>query len=138
MNTNQKPRSGEPAQQIRDLTEKGAEQTKEFYGNAGAAATEAAAALQSYWSDAFRGMQEYNEKLAEFAQANTKSQFEFMQKLAGLRSPTEAIEVATKHTQQHFERLIEQGKLLSTLARRIALETTDTIKSGLAKADKAA
>ena len=79
MKTNHKPRSVEPTQQIRDLAEKGTQRSKELYENAGAATTEAAAALQSCWTNAFRGMQVYNDKLAEFAQANTKSQLEFMQ-----------------------------------------------------------
>ena len=138
MNTNHKPRSVEPAQQIRDLAEKGTERSKEFYQNAGEATTEAAAALQSCWSNAVRGMQEYNEKVTEFAQANTKAQLEFMQKLAGLRTPTEFFEVSTKHTRQQTERLTEQGKLLTALAQRVSLETAEPIKSGLAKAQEKA
>ena len=62
----------------------------------------------------------------------------FMQKLGGLKSPTEFFEFATKHTQQQFERLTEQGKLLSALAQRVALETAEPIKSGLAKAQQKA
>jgi hypothetical protein len=54
MNTNQKPKSVEPAQQVRDLAEKSTERSKEFYENAGATTTEAAAALQSCWLNAFR------------------------------------------------------------------------------------
>ena len=138
MNTNHKPRSVEPAQQIRDLTEKGTERSKEFYKNAGAATTEATAALQSCWTNAFRGMQEYSSKLAEFAQDNTKAQLEFMQKLAGLRSPTEFFEVLTQHMQQQLERLTEQGKLLTALAQRVSLETAEPIKSGLANAQQKA
>jgi len=138
MNTNHKPRSPEPAQQVRDWAEKGTERSKELYQNAGAATTEAAAALQSCWTNAFRGMQEYNSKLAEFAQDNTKAQLEFIQKLAGLRSPTELFEVSTKHTQQQFERLTEQGKLLTALAQRLALEAAEPVKSGLAKAQEKA
>ena len=138
MNTNHKPRSPEPAQQVRDWAEKGTERSKEFYQNAGAATSEAAAALQSCWTNAFRGMQEYNEKLAEFAQANIKSQLEFTQKLAGLRSPTELFEVSTKHTQQQLERLTEQAKLLTALGQRLALEAAEPIKSGLARAQEKA
>ena len=139
MNTTHKPRSLESAQQVRDWAEKGTERSKEFYQNAGEATTEAAAALQSCWSNAVRVMQEYNGKLAEFAQANIQSQLEFMQKLAALRSPTEFFEVSTKHTQQQTERLTEQGKLLTALAQRLALENAEPIKSGLAKArEKAA
>ena len=138
MNTNHKPRSVEPPQQIRDLAEKGTERSKEFYKNAGATTTEATAALQSCWTNAFRGMQEYSGKLAEFAQDNTKAQLEFMQKLAGLRSPTEFFEVSTKHMQQQLERLTEQGKLLTALAQRVSLETAEPIKSGLGKAQEKA
>ena len=138
MSTHSKPRSIEPAQQFRDMAEKGTERSKEFYENAGAATTEAAAALQTCWTNGFRGMQEYNEKVTEFAQANTKAQLEFMQKLAGLRTPTEFFEVSTKQMQQQLERLTEQGKLLTALAQRVSLETAEPIKSGLAKAQEKA
>jgi len=74
-----------------------------------------------------------NIKLAEFAQATAKALLEFIQKLSGLKSPTEFFEVSSKHMQQHFERLTEQGKLLATLAQRVAMETAEPIKSGLVK-----
>jgi hypothetical protein len=67
------------------------------------------------------------------AQANAKAQIELMQKLAGLRSPTEFFEVLTQHTQHQFERLTEQSKLLSALAQQVTLEAAEPIKSGLAK-----
>jgi len=136
MNTHYKPKSAanvETPQHLREITETGVQRSKEFFENAGATTSEAANVLQCYWSNAFKGMHEYNSKLAEFAQANTKTQLEFMQKLAGLRSHTEFFEVSTKHTQQQFERLTEQGKLLTALAQRVALETAEPIKSGLAK-----
>ena len=133
MNTNYKPKSAEPAQQVRDMAEKGTARAQEFYGNTAEAMSEAGAAMQSFFSNDVRGMQEYNEKLAEFAQANAKTQMEFMEKLSGLKSPTEFFEISSKHMQQHFERLTEQGKLLATLAQRIAIETAEPIKSGVAK-----
>jgi phasin len=141
MNTNHKPKGTanvETPQHLREITEKGVQRSKEFFENAGATTAEAANALQSCWSKAFKGMQEYNDKLAEFAQANTKAQLEFMQKLGGLRSPTEFFELSTKHTQQQFERLTEQSKLLSALAQRVTLEAAEPIKTGLAKAHERA
>ncbi len=141
MNTNYKPKSAanlETPQHLREITETGVQRSKEFFENAGATTSEAANALQSCWSNAFKGMQEYNGKLAEFAQANTKAQLEFMQKLAGLRSPTEFFELSAQHTQQQLERLTEQGKLLAALGQRVALEAAEPIKSGLAKAQEKA
>jgi len=56
MNQNHKPKDAESLQQARDVAAKG----QEFYGNTAEAASEAGAALQSSWSNAFRGIQEYN------------------------------------------------------------------------------
>src|SRR5689334_24309418 len=91
MNTNPKTtptRSPSPdaPQQLRDMAETGAKQSKETFDKISVATTEAAEMMTNCASTALKGMQEYNSKLAEFTQANTKSSVEFVQSLAGVRS----------------------------------------------------
>ena len=73
MTTTHKPKSGGNPEQIRDMMEAGAEQTKGFLDKVGGATTQAANAMQDSCSRALRGVQEYNQKLLEFTQENTKS-----------------------------------------------------------------
>jgi hypothetical protein len=84
-------------------------------------------------------MQDYNNKVIEFTQTNTKSHADFLQKVAAVKSPSEFLEVSTEHARHQHEILAEQAKLLATLAQKLTLETAEPIKAGLAKTyDRAA
>jgi hypothetical protein len=52
---------------FRDMSEKGTAQAKETYAKMNAATTEAADLIKSSYSTAVRGMQDYNNKVIEFA-----------------------------------------------------------------------
>ena len=138
MNTNANPKSasspsaGAP-QQLRGMTEKGAKQSKETFEKIGSATTDAASVMQDCYSTALRGMQDYNGKVLEFAQENAKSYAAFVQRLAGVKSPSEFFEVSSKHAQQQLETLAEQTKQLAALAQQVTAETTEPLKSGFAK-----
>ena len=138
MNSNANPKvAGSPSasapQQLRGMTEKSAKQSKEILENIGAATTDAAQVMQNCFSTALRGMQDYNGKVLEFAQENTKSYADFVQKLAGVKSPSEFVEVSSKHAQQQLEALAEQTKQLAALAQHVTLETAEPLKTGFAK-----
>ena len=139
MNTNPKPtpaRSPSPdaPQQLREMAETSAKQSKETLEKMSAATTEAAEMMTNCASTALKGMQEYNSKLAEFTQANTKSAFEFVQSLAGVKSPSEFVQVSTEHAKHQLETMTEQAKELAELSQHVALTAAEPIKTGLAKA----
>ena len=90
--------------------------------------------MTNYCSTALKGMQDYNSKLAEFTQANTKSAVEFVQSLAGVKSPSEFVQVSTEHTKHQLEVMAEQAKELVALTQQVTLKTAEPIKTGLAKA----
>ena len=56
-------------------------------------------------STAVKGAQEYNNKLIEFTQVNTNAAFEYIQKLFGVKSPSEFVEILSEHTRRQFETL---------------------------------
>ena len=118
----------------RDAIETGAERSKEVFETFSTATNKAASAMQNCCSTALKGMQDYNSKVIEFAQANTKSYVDFVQKLAGVKSPSEFMEVSTEHSRNQLETLAEQSKQLGALAQRVTLAATEPLKSGLAKA----
>jgi hypothetical protein len=81
-----------------------------------AATAEATAQIKNSYSTALKGAQDYNTKLFEFAQNNTKAAIEFVQNLSGVKSPTDFIELSTDHSRKQFETLTEQTKELAALA----------------------
>jgi phasin len=141
MNTTTKSKypNTEGSQQVREMTETGTQQSKEGFEKIGAATSEAAEVMTNCCSTALKGIQEYNSKLIEFIQANAMSQVEFLQKLAGVKSPTELLELSTSHNRSQVERLADQAKHLTDLTKQVTLATAEPIKSGLAKVyDRAA
>jgi phasin len=139
MNTNTKPTparspSTDAPQQLRGMAEASAKQSKETFEKIGAATTEAAEMMTNCASTALKGMQEYNSKLAEFTQANTKSTFEFFQSLAGVKSPSEFVQLSTEHAKHQLETMTAQAKELAELAQQVTLTAGEPVKTGLAKA----
>ena len=51
--------------------------------------------IKDSYSTAVKGAQDYNTKFIEFAQNNTKAAFDFVQKLSGVKSPSDFIELST-------------------------------------------
>lgn len=123
-----------PKNNTRNDTTKPALQFHEGVEKATAAATEGAGAVKNSMSTAFKGVQDYNAKLLEFAHANTKSAFDFFQQLPGVKSPTALMELSTEHTRKQFETFTEQTKQLGSLAKSAALAAAEPIKAEVAKA----
>jgi phasin len=144
VDTNAKSKSANPTktqqirenatQQFRENTEKGAQRTKEVFETISASTNEAAEVMKNCCSNALQGMQDYNSKVMEFSQANSKFYLEFVQKLAGVKSPSEFFEISAEHTRSQLERVAEQAKQLTELARKVTLASTAPLNTGLAKA----
>jgi phasin len=132
-NTTAKPTSYskmDATQAFRATAENGSAQVERM----SAATAEATALIKDSYSTAVKGAQDYNAKLFEFAQNNTKAAIEFVQKLSGVKSPTDFIELSTDHSRKQFESLTEQTKELAALAQKVTLATVEPIKTGVTKA----
>lgn len=121
---------------FREFAEKGVAQTKDTYEKFKAVAEQNTEMLETVYSTATQGSTEYGLKVIEIARYNTNAAFTFVEKLFGVKSPSELIEVATAHSRMQFETLAAQGKELGTLVQKVATETAEPIKSGVSKAMK--
>jgi phasin len=121
-------------QAFRATAEKGTAQAKEAYEKVSAATAEATDLIKSSFSTAVKGAQDYNAKVIEFVQTNTKATVDFVQKLSGVKSPSEFIELSTDHSRTQFETLTEQTKELAALAQKVTLANVEPLKTGVAKA----
>ena len=138
MDTNPKTKSKTDAtEQFRDMTEKGATQSKEAFEKMSAATAQTADVMKNCYSTAVKGIQDYNNKLIEFTDANTKSVFDFAQRMSGVKSPSEFFELSTDLAQQQLETLTKQTQQLAALAQQVTLATTEPLKTGLTKASLA-
>jgi hypothetical protein len=94
------------------------------------AATQGANALfMSTSSTIFKAAQEYNTKVIEFVRLNTDATFGYFEEMAGAKSPTEFIEVTTKHGRHQFEVLTQQTMELTALAQKLAHESAGSVRN---------
>jgi phasin len=110
---------------FREMAEKGTTQAKETYDKIDAATTEAADLIKNSYSEAVKGMQEYNNKIIDFVHANTNAAFDFVQKLSGVKSPTAFVEIWTEHARKQVETLTEQSKQLAALGQKVTRTTAE-------------
>lgn len=117
-----------------DMAENSVTQARETYEKMGAATTEAADLIKTTSSTALKGLQDYNNKFLEYAHANSNAAFEFVQKLHGMKSPSEFMELLTRHARTQTEVLTEQSKQLMELAQKVTHATLEPLKAGAQKA----
>ena len=121
-------------QAFRATAEKGSAQAKEVFEKMSGATVEAADLIKDSYSTAVKGVQVYNTKVIEFAQANTEAALGFVQKLSGVKSPSDFVELSTDHSRKQFETLTEQTKELAALAQKVTLASVEPLKTGVTKA----
>jgi phasin len=98
-------------------------------------ASEMTEIVKSSYATAVRGAQDYNNKLIEFAQANTNAAFEFFQNLAAVKSPSEFLELSAQHARKQVETMTDQTRQLAELARKVTAASAHPLKQ-TGKADK--
>jgi phasin len=120
-------------QAFRATAENGSAQAKEAFEKMSAATAEATDLIKNSFSTAVKGAQDYNTKFIEFAQTNTEAALDFVQKLSGVKSPSDFIELSTEHSRKQLETLTEQTKELAALAQKVTLATVEPLKTGATK-----
>ena len=68
--------------------------------------------------EGMQDMQDYNNKIIEFTHANTNAAFDFVQRMSGVKSPSEFLELWTEHARKQVETLTERASNLRRSPRR--------------------
>ena len=131
METNKTKSKTDAAEQFREMAEKSATQSKEVYAKMTATTGQTADVMQNCYLTAVKRVQDYNNKLIEYTHANTKTAFDFAQRMSGVKSPSEFVELSTELTQQQLMTLTEQTKQLAALAQQVTLATAEPLKTSL-------
>jgi hypothetical protein len=75
------------------------------------------------------GMRDYNNKVIEFARANTNAAFDVLQKMSDVKSSSVFVELWAEHVRKQVETLTEQSKQLAALAQKVTFATADPLKT---------
>jgi phasin len=116
---------------MQELADKGTAHTINAFKNVKAASDEAANLFQHTYTAAAKGVAEYNLRVIEMARINTNAAFDYAQELLEAKSPSEFVELSSASTRKHFETMTAQTKELTTLARKVAIETGEPLKTGI-------
>jgi phasin len=119
---------------FREIAEKGVSQAKENYEKLKVAAEEATDAMEETYATATKGSAEYGLKLIDMARTNTNAAFDFLVEFIAVKSISEAVELSTAHARKQFEVVTAQTKDLTSMAQKVATETSEPLKTGVTKA----
>ncbi|MDT3684300.1 MAG: phasin [Pseudorhodoplanes sp.] len=123
---------------FREFAEKGVSQAKDNWEKMKAATEEATDVLESTYSTAAKGAADYGLALIDAARNNMNATFDFYSEIVTAKSLSEVVELSTAHARKQFETATAQARELTTLAQKVATETTEPLKSGMNSAFKKA
>ena len=118
---------------IREMTENGVERARDACAKAKVASEQAADLFESTYEAAVKRATDYNHKLIEMGRTNTRTAFDYIDKLLAVKSPSEFIELSTAQVRKQFEVVSAQNKELCGLAQEMVTEAAEKIKTSVSK-----
>lgn len=118
---------------FRDMAEKGVMSARGNYEKFKTAAEQTSDMIEDSCSTAAKGVAEYNLKSLEILRSNLNTAFDFFASVLAAKSPSEAVELSTSHLRSQYETLQAQAKELSSLAQKIATDSSEPIKAAAEK-----
>ncbi len=116
---------------FREFAEKGVSQCKDNWEKMKAASEEASDLIETSYATAAKGYADYGQKVIEAARANTNAQFDYAARLMSVKSLSEVMELSTAHMRSQYEALTGQTRELTSLAQKVATETTEPLKDSV-------
>jgi len=106
---------------------------RQFADKGAAAAQEAKKGMEQVYETASKGAVDFNLRLIDMAQVNTKAAFDFARQLTSVKSPSEFIELSTSHARKQWETLSEQVQQITTIAQKVTTDAAQPFQAGGAK-----
>lgn len=103
------------------------------YDHVRAVAEATKGSFETSYSAAAKGLNEFNAKAIGALKSNADATFELLKALMNVKTMSEAITLQTEHARKQFEALTAQTKELAEIAKKVAAETTEPLKTSVAK-----
>jgi phasin len=118
---------------VRKAAEQGLEQTRTAYDRFRAVTEETTGSFETSYAAAAKGLHEFNAKAIDALKSNADATFELMKSLMNVTTVSEAITLQTEHARKQFEALTAQTKELAEIAKKVATETAEPLKTSVVK-----
>jgi hypothetical protein len=79
----------------------------------------AAEGVTDLMRNVMQSTQDYNAKVLEFASTNCNATLEYLSKLAGAKTPSEFVELTTRHVREQSDTLTRQARELMEMTQKI-------------------
>ena len=119
---------------FREMAEKGVMQAKEAYDSYKSMAEEATDAMEGTFATINKGATDFQSKALGAAKENFNASFDFVEKMLGVKSLSEVIELQTEFARKQFDSLTAQAKEIQDLASKVQADTAKPFKDSVAKA----
>ena len=130
-NTANKTRNRErPAEAVKEFAQQGAAYSRDMFEKSKAAAQETSQAIQTV----AKGAADFNAQWIEMVLANTNSTLDFARQLAGVKSPSEFLELSTAHARRQFDTFTKQAQHLTILAQKVTTDAVQPLQAGVKSA----
>jgi len=130
-NTANKTRNRErPTEAVKEFAQQGAAYSRDMFEKSKAAAQETSQAIQTV----AKGAADFNTQWIEMALANTNSTLDFARQLAGVKSPSEFLELSTAHARKQFDTFTKQAQHLTVLAQKVTTDAVEPLQAGVKSA----
>ncbi|PTW62402.1 phasin [Breoghania corrubedonensis] len=121
---------------VREMTEKGLNQSREAYEKFKSAAEEATDMIEDSYETTRQGVVEFNMRALDAAKTNTDATYDFMKSLVGAKSLSEAIELQSSFARSQFDTMSKQAKDMQEIAGKFASDISEPMKDAFGKAVK--
>jgi len=119
---------------FRDIAEKGVIQAKEAYDSYKSMAEEATDTMEDTFATINKGATDMQSKALGAAKTQFNTGFDFAEKMLGVKTLAEAIEIQSEFARKQFDTFTAQAKEFQDLASQVQADTAKPFKDGIAKA----
>ena len=115
----------------REFARQGAAIAKDVSENTTATAEETTTALEKTYSIVATGAADFHHQWIEIVRFNTNSTLDFVQRLFGVKSPAEFLELSSAHFRTQFETFAEQSRHLTGMAQKMTTDAVEPLQAGM-------
>ncbi|MEJ8571084.1 phasin [Microbaculum marinum] len=119
---------------FREIAEKGVIQAKEAYDSYKSMAEDATDAMEDTFATINKGTTDLQSKALGAAKTQFNVGFDYIEKMLGVKTLSEAIEIQSEFARKQFDTLNSHAKEFQDLASKVQAETAKPFQDGMTKA----
>jgi phasin len=128
----------EMQEKVRGMLEKSLSESKANYAKLKSAADETNTALEASFATAKSGVAEINAKVLESLRTAADANFDFVKSIFAVKTVADYVALHSEFARKQIDSMTSQTKELTELARKVATEAVDPIKTQVTKTFKVA